>query len=216
MAAPVTPRPQHAFGRTPVQIETSAGKGSITLPELIKLGGEILARARRSGLVLGGDLEGFNTLYEDLWGRYKEFAKEFPIIFRWIVYYFEFDDLAFRTYLTKSHEVVWKDKPHMLKAQVDYLVFLRRRRLPNEKGKQLEDYRKYIWKHLETEHENFEKAGKEAEEVHKKNEEVRTLKIREALRETALRVAGAKVPAAEEAPAAEEVPAAEEMPAAAQ
>jgi hypothetical protein len=190
MAAP-RPRAQQAFSKLPVQIDAAAN-ATITVPELIKLGNDILVKARRSGLTPGaaGDKAAFDALYQSLWGKYKDFAKELPIVFRWIVFYFEFDEVAFKAYMKQSHVGMWKDKKHMLRAQVDYLVFLRRRARPNESGKLLDRYRDYIWKHLEEEHDKFEEAAKEAEAVHKKNAETRTRLIREALCETARARAG--------------------------
>jgi hypothetical protein len=188
MAIPV-PLTQHAFGQTPVHVDLSGGKGSISIPDLLKVANEILTRAKRSGLEPDNpaDIPEFDTLYKDLWERFKEFAKEFPIIFRWIVHHFEFNEKAFRAYLRESHKGMWKDKKEMYRAQADYLVFLRRQNNRDEKTRELESYRKFIQKHLDDEHEKFEAAAAEAEVIQKKNAADRTLRIRERLMEIAQR-----------------------------
>lgn len=189
MAEPPRPPTQHAFGQTPVQVDLSADKGSITVPELLKLATNILTRAKRSGLVPNqeADFPKFDKLYQELWGKYKDFAKEFPITFRWIVHQFDYDERAFRAYLMHTHKGMWKNKKEMYMAQGEYLVLLRRQKRRDESSRQLEAYRKHIRSHLNDEFEKFEAAAKEAEEIHKKNAEERTQRIRESLRATAAR-----------------------------
>lgn len=183
-AAPIV---QTVFGKTPIQVDAAGIKGSITIPELVSYGKDILRQARASQLDPDrpGDGEAFDKLYIDLWGKFQEFAREFPIVFRWAVHRFVFDERAFRGYLTHEHKATWEDKADMLKSQAEYLVYVRRRTHPDETGPQLEAYRKYIRKHLLDENDTFTAAGKEAEEIHKKKNEERTLHIRQQLQKLA-------------------------------
>jgi DNA-binding ferritin-like protein len=189
---PLRPPPQRLFSKIPVQVDYSGGKGTITHDELVKVGQDILKKARRTGLdpEKEADHPKLDELYKKLWGDFKEFAEEFPIIFRWIVHRHKFSERPFRIYLQKHHKpsgTMWKDRAEMLQEQGEYLVFLWREENRDASAKHLEGYRRHIREHLKDEQERFDKAAKEAEETCKKNTEERTARLRGQLLEIAQR-----------------------------
>lgn len=196
-APPLRPPAQRVFSRLPVQVDLSGGKGTITHDQLVKVATDIFKRVRRSGLDPedSEDNEAADALYKKLWEEFKEFAKEFPIIFRWIVHRQKFSERPFRIYLQKHHKPMWKDRPEMLREQGEYLVYLWRKDHPDMSAKQLEAYRKHTQKHLKDEQEKFDKAAKVAEADCKANAEARTGRLRarlvELAKEQQLKEAGA-------------------------
>lgn len=189
------PPTQHAFGETPVEVDLTGEKGTITLEKLLKIAKEIMREVKNSCLDPGvaEDMPRIDELYNKLWGRFKDFAKEFPIMFRWMTHKQEYEEKAFTVYLQKFHKGMWKNKLEMLDAQAEYLVMVRRMHHRDETSVQLERYRKYIKEHLHEENKKFEEAAKEAEKICKENEEARKMEKRKFLRDLLLQANGTKV-----------------------
>lgn len=193
MAEPPT---QRAYGSVPIQIDPASftnpdekGNQTITVDGLVKVAGEVLKQVKRSGLDPSdpSDHENIDKLHRKLHGEFKTFATDFPIIFRWIVQTGEFHEEAFRAYMKKDHVPswgkMWDNKEQMVLAQSEYLVIIRfNDNRKHGKKQDLEQYRKFLKEKLVKENEEFEAAVKEAEGIHKKNEEARTERIRQELR----------------------------------
>lgn len=189
---------QRVFGEVPVRVDPTApavsSEQTVTLDDLLKVLKEIHRKAVGSGLSATNSKDNpeVDKLYKRLWEEFKDFAKEFPLIFRWTVQTMTYEERAFRAYIKKNHKAMWKDRKEMLIAQVQYLVYCYRIQHPRESAKALGAYSENVRKKVLEEQEQFEKAAKEAEEECEKNEKARTRRIREALMATAKKAAQAR------------------------
>lgn len=195
-------RVNRVFGTTQVTVDPAtlqaAGGKTITIDGLVGVANDILRKTRYEGIPPVEEKADKATnaqldkLYRRLWEDYKEFSRDYPIVFRWIVYHQVFDEKAFKAYMKTNHKPMWKNREEMLKEQGEYLVYLWRIKNRKEGTKRLQEYRKWLRNHLSEENELFEKVAKEADEEHKKNEQARLERMKQALLETAREVAAQK------------------------
>lgn len=192
--------PQHVFGDVGVNVDPQTfktGSESMkTVDDLVKGMREIVA-----AVILYRAEEGFDTeaddykeksqaIFKRAFERFPDYAKEFPVIFRWVASSASLCEKAFRAYIKTNHKPFWKDREEMLVQQVEYLVYTYR--IENRKcsGARLDRYRQSVKKQVLEDKENFDKAVKEAEEICEANEEMRLRVLREALMESAQRAFG--------------------------
>jgi len=195
-------RVNRVFGTTQVTVDPAtlqaSGEKTITIDGLVRVAGDVLRKTRYEGIPPVEEKADKATnaqldkLYRRLWEDYKEFSRDYPIVFRWIVYHQVFDEKAFKAYMRNNHKPMWKNREEMLKEQGEYLVYLWRIKNRKAGTKRLQEYRQWLRKHLAEENELFEKVAKEADEEHKKNEQARLEQMKQALLETAREVAAQK------------------------
>jgi hypothetical protein len=177
---------QRDFARKPVQVELSghaaetARSQTINIEDLVKIAEEALRVVVRKGL--SGDNPAHNAkldaLYKEMWNDYKDFVRDYPVIFRWIVFRQIFEKKAFHAYIKNYHKSVFQNRKEMVVAQVQYIVMCRRIKYRTESAKELQGFAQFITKKLVEEDELFQKAGEEAEKEHKENEKQRELRAR--------------------------------------
>ena len=203
--APPRPPTQHAFGSSQVSYDAArvhpteapigphnnfGAANTVTADELIRILKEIRDESARSGYSSQKkeDLPRIDAMYKDMWKRYKDFSREFPVVFRWTVHTAEASATAFRNYLLNHHKPFWKDRKEMLRAQDEYLVskYKAENRRESTIGR-MDNYRKGIVKKLIEEEEEFEAAAKKAQELGKTNAAEQTLLLRQALLKAATR-----------------------------
>lgn len=183
--------PQRVFAEKPVSVDPALlGNGlgaekTASLEDLVELLASIRREAEIEAQGAGTSEEESKKRFNRLWSKYTEFAREFPLIFRWTVYNYEFEARAFRAYIRNNHKPMWKDRREMLKAQSEYLVHFWRIKNPRAGGKALARYRTNLVKKVLEEQDEFEEAVKECEEIVEENKKKRTERIREALAQTA-------------------------------
>lgn len=170
---------------------------TVSADELVRLATQIKQEAAQSGYdpKAEKDKAKIDALYKTMGKKYAEFTREFPIVFRWSVQTFTFDEKAFRWYLSKHHKPMWKNRKEMMTAQAEYLVSCyintvgRREAHPSR----IQEYRKQIVEKLHKETEEFESASKEAQEQYKQNTASNTEALRRALRDAAVLAKAGKV-----------------------
>lgn len=177
---------QRDFARKPVQVELSGHAAetvqgqTIDIEGLIRIAREALHVVTEKGL--SGDNPSHNAkldaLYKEMWGDFKDFIRDYPVIFRWIVFRQTFEETAFRGYMMKYHKNIFQNRKEMVVAQAQYIVLCRRIKNRSESPKHLQEFSQFITKELIKEDELFQKAGEEAEKEHKKNEEERLARAR--------------------------------------
>lgn len=183
MAAPPT---QTIYSQTPVQPpSSSSGEGGgisaesyKTADELVRMLKEIHTEAMRSGLADRSKYKGTQEEYmkaieehhSRMYERYKMFAQELPLVFRWASSNFKMSEKAFRYYLKHHHRGMWKNPEHKVKTQSEYIVAAWKESHPNASTASIDRFRKSVVKNVVDEQKRFEEAGKEAKKIVKQND----------------------------------------------
>jgi hypothetical protein len=141
------------------EVSSSRTESVDTLVDVAKT---IWREVRASGVAPGDDA-GNEALYERLRKAHPDFAKSFPVPFRWMVQAREFSARAFRTHLKTNIKSLYRDRDEFLGAQADYLVLVYRRRNPRAPPKQVSQYRETVMKALADDNQSFMDARAEAE-----------------------------------------------------
>lgn len=170
---------------------------SATADELVRLGSEIHAAARRAEqrLLEKAELElpaealpppprGKKTrpppskqrelskkqresLHDILRKEYKDFAHSFPIVVNWIANVGEYSPKAFRNFLQRHPDTQWENRKDFIEAQGDYLTFLFRELHPEYTASQRKKYRRNVKNQLHKDDRVFTDANDRAAEAEK-------------------------------------------------
>jgi len=149
-----------------------------SVEDLIRMAEYIYERVRRSGVDPRDD-KGNDNLYDDLRLEFRDFAMNYPIVFRWIVQVRQFSSKAFSQYLRKNISNKWDTREDYIRSQADYLVLLFKALNTHYKMSEVREYRKRITEKLLEEDKNFMESYKKAE-LELEQEEVELKAEREA------------------------------------
>jgi len=103
--------------------------------------------------------------------KYSDFAKTFPVVFRWMVQTKEYEAKAFERFLKTKVKVMYADRKEFLAAQAEYLVLLYKQRNPRSEGKKVVAYRAAVIKMLEKDEKIFMEAKDQIDDEVKKLDE---------------------------------------------
>lgn len=102
--------------------------------------------------------------YDALRNEYKNFAKSYPIVLRYMVHWRQYSEKAFVRYLGTLKVKPWKSQADFINSQSDYVVLLYKATTPHWDKKKVAELRKYVTDTLTEERAEFERIGHEAEE----------------------------------------------------
>jgi len=196
------PPTQRIFSQVPVSAPTPAREAGaegikadkyFSVDQLVDLLRTIHREALRSGLAdrkaFKGTDEEYSKAVEDahgkLWDKYKMFADELPLVFRWASSNFKMSEKSFRRYMEHHHRGMWDNPKHKLREQSEYIVYAWKEENPDASGDRLRDFRKSVVKNVIEEQERYERAAKEAQELCAKNKEARRARLKQSIRELA-------------------------------
>lgn len=183
--------PARVYGSTPVEVDETIIKSqhTKTQDEIVDIAEQIYQEVKRENLDKK-DIKAVDAQLKRMWEKHKDFAREFPVIFRWTIQAQEYRKPVFKHYLQHEHRPFWKKRHDMLIAQVEYLVNLRRKgardnRAPLPAG-DTDAYRKRMQEMILKEDEDFLKANEEADKEIERRQRVRKVKLKEFVRQQAI------------------------------
>lgn len=147
----------------PIQGASIKASGSATPDQLVEMANRIFSRVRRSG-VRQEDEEANEELYKEIRDEYKDFSTSFPLVLRWMIGMREFDEKAFRTFLSKMGNGFWPKRIDFLKFQVEYLVLVFKNKHPRTPAADIGRYREAMEKQVLEEDREFSEIKEEADE----------------------------------------------------
>ena len=151
-----------------------------SLTEILNLADQIWTEIKNLGIRDKDDQETDRYLTR-LRAKHSDFARAFPIPFRWMVQTQEYSPKAFELFLTSQVKTLYKDRKAFLAAQGEYLVLLYKQRNPKAGGKKIADYRRSVVLSLEKDDKSFSEANEKAKEEVKKLDEAVDKERRERL-----------------------------------
>lgn len=162
MARPAPGGRGRAYGEVPVQGVSVEAAGNVPLEEVLgharNLWREVLAADAPTA-----DGGACDRLRERLGEAHADFAKSFPVVFRWMVDRRQFDEKAFERFLRGHVKTLYRDRHEFLAAQGEYLHLLYRALNPRAGSAQLSRYRDAVDKALKEEDESFARAREDAD-----------------------------------------------------
>ena len=205
--APAAPPVQRIFSQVPVKApapprqpgaEGIKAEEYFTVDQLVDLLRTIHREALRSGLADRAAFKGTADQYDEaveeahgkLWKKYKMFADELPLVFRWASSNFKMSEKAFRHYMKHNHRAMWDNPKHKLREQSEYIVHAWKEENPDAGPDRVREFRASVVKNVIDEQERYEKAAKEAQELCKKNKEDRRARLKQSIREIAAGMRG--------------------------
>lgn len=184
-------QPARVYGNTPVEMDDTLIKSQQTKTEdeIVEMAESIYRQVQAAGLDKS-DTKAVDAQLKSMWAGNEDFAKEFPVIFRWTVQAQEFRTKVFRHYMRNEHRAFWKKRKDMLLAQVEYLVNLRRAGARENRApisnEETRAYRERMRKLILEEDEAFLKASEEADKEIERRQRVRLERLQDFVRQQAV------------------------------